>query len=293
MIIVFGSINLDIMVPVERMPVPGETVLGGDCIMSPGGKGANQAHAARLAGADVALVGKVGGDAFAEPALTCLRAAGVDLGRVGRSATHPTGCATIWVDAEGGSTIVVSPGANRGLKASDLDDETLARASLLLLQQEVPMDEMAEVAARAHRAGLRVVLNAAPAMPVPDGLLACVDDLIVNEIELRQIAASAGLGDASPAALASRTGTRVVATYGAQGLVHHHDGTELRLPAHAVEAVDTTAAGDTFVGVYCACLARGLAEADALGFANRAAALACTRRGAQASQPGWDEIAAG
>lgn len=293
MIIVFGSINLDITVPVERMPAPGETLLGGDCIMSPGGKGANQAHAARLAGAEVAMVGRVGGDGFAAPALARLEAAGVDLTRVGRS-PRPTGCATIWVAPDGESTIVVSPGANLDAAADDLDDATLSRAKLLLLQHEVPLAENARLIARARRAGLRIVLNAAPAMPVPADVLEAIDDLVVNEIEIRQIAAAAGLdtepADTLPGRVAKRLGAAVTATYGAAGLVHHDGVSETRLEACRIEPVDTTAAGDTFVGVFCACLGRGMAENEALELANRAAALCCTRHGAQAAQPRLEAI---
>lgn len=295
MIIVFGSINLDIMVPVGRMPASGETLLGGDCRISPGGKGANQAHAARLAGVEVTMVGKIGEDAFATAALAQLKDSGVDLRYVTRT-PRATGCASIWVEPNGNSTIVVAPGANQDLKASDLDETALAEGSVLLLQQEVPVEENAKLAARARKQGLRVVLNAAPALQTPLELLDQVDDLIVNEIELRQVAEALGMSDVTdrdlPQCLARRARTRIIATYGADGLVHCDGARTTKLPAHKVKAVDTTAAGDTFVGVFCACVARQIPDEEALAFANRAAALSCTRTGAQVSQPRWDEIAA-
>lgn len=298
-IVVFGSINLDIIVPVARLPERGETLLGGDAVFSPGGKGANQAHAARLAGAEVAMVGRVGSDGLAEPALALLERNGVDLACVGRS-DRATGCATIWNGADGSSTIVVSPGANEDVTADDVPDALLEPGKVLLLQQEVPLAENARLVERAARRGVPVVLNAAPAVEPPDAIFGGVDYLIVNEIELRMIAAAHGLSgeDDMPALLARKLDLTVIATFGDKGVVYT-DGSEAgEVAAHPIDVVDTTGAGDTFVGVFAACLARDpdLSRPDldrAVGLANAAAALSCRRRGAQAAQPRWDDFAAG
>lgn len=291
-IVVFGSINLDIIVPVPRLPVPGETVLGQDALISAGGKGANQAHAARLAGAEVTMVGKVGADGLAEPALALLTAAGVDLSHVGVS-THPTGCATIWNGPDGSSTIVVSPGANRDLRSDDVPDDLLEPGAILLMQQEVSLDENARLIARARKRGVMTILNAAPAILPSYDVLESIDCLVVNEIELQMICEASHLsGNDLPARLADALGTVVIATYGAEGVLRT-DGTDtLHIPARPVQVVDTTGAGDTFVGAYAASLARGLGAVQALEHANAAAALCCTRRGAQAAQASLEEYSA-
>lgn len=290
-IVVFGSINLDVIIPVERLPMPGETLLGGDAVISPGGKGANQAHAARLARADVAMVGRVGDDGLAEPALALLAGAGVDLSHVGTS-SRTTGCATIWSGPEGSSTIVVAPGANADVRADDVTDALLHPGAILLLQQEVPLGENARVIKRASSRGVTTILNAAPALMPPGGMLKDVDYLVVNEIELQMICKMRGLsGEGLPELLARQLGTVVVATYGTGGVLRTDGRSTLHIPAHRVEVVDTTGAGDTFVGVFAACLARGLDETRTLELANTAAALSCTQRGAQAAQPKWEEFA--
>ena len=165
MVIVFGSINIDIGVSLARLPGRGETVLGHGCVISPGGKGANQAHAARRAGAAVAMAGMVGADAFAAPALARLRAEGVDLSRVGE-ADEPTGCATIWVEeGTGASTIAVASGANTRVTHSQVPDELLDGEPVVLLQHEVPLDENRRLVERAARRGCCILLNAAPRVP--------------------------------------------------------------------------------------------------------------------------------
>ena len=296
MVIVFGSINIDIAVNLERLPARGETVLGHGCVISPGGKGANQAHAARRAGAPVAMVGRVGADAFAGPALARLRAEGVDLSRVGES-DEPTGCATIWVeDGTGASTIAVASGANTRVTHSQVPDEWLDGPPVLLLQHEVPLDENRRLVERAARRGCRILLNAAPAFPVPEEVLAALDILIVNEVEIVQVAESAGGGevpaDELPAWLARRFGLTVAATFGEEGSLLHTGSEAIHTPAPKIRPVDTTGAGDTFSGVLAATLAAGHDLREAARFATVAGSLACTRAGAQAAQPAWGEIAA-
>lgn len=297
MVIVFGSINIDVTVRLARLPARGETVLGRGSEASPGGKGANQAHAARRAGAEVAMVGMVGEDPFAPPALARLRAEGVDLAHVGSTEEEPTGCATIWVEEEtGASTIAVASGANTRVTHSQAPDALLDGEPVLLLQQEVPLDENRRLVERAARRGCRILLNAAPAFPVAEEVLAALDVLIVNEIEIVQVAAHAGGGDEAPERLpewlARRFGLTVAATYGDKGALCHDGREAIHTPALAVRPVDTTGAGDTYAGVLAAMLAEGRDLRDATRHATAAASLACTRSGAQPSQPGRAEIEA-
>ena len=297
MVIVFGSINIDIAVSLARLPERGETVLGHGCVISPGGKGANQAHAARRAGAPVAMVGMVGADAFAAPALARLREEGVDLERVGEAADEPTGCATIWVEeGSGASTIAVASGANMRATHSQVADPWLDGEPVVLLQHEVPLDENWRLVERAAQRGCRILLNAAPAFPVPEDVLAALEVLIVNEVEIVQVAAHAGGGDeplrSLPGWLARRFGLTVAATFGAEGSLCHTGREAIRMPALSIDPVDTTGAGDTFSGVLAATLAAGHDLRDAARFATAAGSLACTRPGAQSSQPAWAEIAA-
>ena len=296
MIIVLGSINIDIAVSLARLPGRGETVLGHGCVISPGGKGANQAHAARRAGSQVAMIGRVGADAFAAPALERLRAEGVDLARI-EECGEPTGCATIWVEeGTGASTIAVASGANMRVTHDQVPDDLLDGSPVVLLQHEVPLDENRRLIERAARRGCRILLNAAPAFPVPDEVLAAVDVLIVNEIEIAQVASHAGGGDVPaqrlPEWLARRFGLTVAATWGEEGSLCHTGCEAIRTPALAIRPVDTTGAGDTFCGVLAATLAAGRGLREAARYATAAGSLACTRHGAQSSQPSWSEIAA-
>ena len=297
-VVVFGSINVDVAIRLERLPARGETVLGSGCEISPGGKGANQAHAARRAGAPVVMAGMVGADDFAAPALARLRAEGVDLSRVGEAADEPTGCAAIWVEeGTGASTIAVASGANLRAAHSQVPDELLdGGASVLLLQHETPLEENRRLVERAARRGCRVLLNAAPAFPVPDEVLAALDVLIVNEVEIVQVAAHAGGGDEPPRSLpewlARRFGLTVAATFGAEGSVCHTGREAIHVPALPIQPVDTTGAGDTYAGVFAAALAAGHGLREAARFAAAAGSLACARAGAQSSQPTWGEIEA-
>lgn len=307
MLLVFGSINLDLVVPVASWPRPGETVLGGALLTGPGGKGANQAHAAqRYLGTPrgpegrVSLFGAVGADAFAEPALAGLRAAGVDLAGVRRETGCATGVALISVRGSGENSIVVAPGANARPQAAWVDDGLLAACGALLLQMELPPAESLALAQRAKRQGVPVLLNAAPwtaGEPLPAGVL---DWLVVNEGELAQAAAGRGLGTGAPlhaeapaaaVHLAGALGCGVLLTLGAHGaLLADAGGVRAQAPALPVDVVDTTGAGDTCCGVFAAALAEGRPAAEALHRAVVAASLACTRWGAQSAQPLRAEI---
>ncbi len=292
MIIVFGSINLDLVAHVRDLPRAGETRTGLSFTSGPGGKGANQALAARLAGAQVAMHGAVGRDAFAPTALARLRAAGVDLAGV-RDVDAPTGIALIHVDAAGENTITVIPGANAQARAVDVDDAELGPTSTLLLQLEVPLSEIEALVSRARAAGARIVLNAAPVLPLARALLAELDVLVVNEHEAASLAVSLDV-PAEPAAFASAlaTGrTAVVVTLGAAGALACTPDMRIEVPAPRVQAVDTVGAGDAFVGALAAAFDRGETLAFALTLGVAAGALACTRRGAQEALPERAEIA--
>jgi ribokinase len=296
MLTVFGSINLDVSVRSARLPQPGETLLGGDALLSPGGKGANQAHAACRFGVPTRLFGQVGQDAFATAALALLRDAGVDLAGVAVSAGDPTGLAVITVGEEGENTIVVAPGANRAVRAAQVPDAVLHDSRVLLLQLEVPWAETQALAWRARLAGCKVVLNASP-LPPHEVLqpLDAIDLLIVNGLELEQLCAQRGIAAEIPLQGAHRLADAlrldVLVTLGASGsLLVQPGGRHWQASAPAVHAVDTTGAGDTYAGVLCGALATGETPERAMALASVAAALACERPGAQAAQPSRAEI---
>jgi ribokinase len=296
MLTVFGSINLDISVRVARPPAPGETKLGGPQLMSPGGKGANQAHAARLFGAPVTMVGAVGRDMFADLALARLRDAGVDLSMVGVLDDRPTGIAIITVNDDGENAIIVVPGANAAACDSQVPDALLAATDVLLLQLEVPFDVGRRLARRARAHGCKVILNASP-LPDPASLdLTAFDVVIVNQIEVAQIAAACTQSCATDPielarALAGRWQCDVLVTLGSAGAaLCRAQGEWITVPAYPVSVVDSTGAGDTFAGVFGAALALGAGEERAMKFAAIAGGLACTLPGAQHAQPTKEAI---
>jgi len=296
MLLVFGSINLDIAFHGDRLPAPGETVLARSWHISPGGKGANQAHAAQRYGLATRLVGAVGDDAFADQALTLLRSAGVGLDALQRL-PGPTGCAGIVVDARGENQIVVAPGVNLDLRASHVRETLLSQAKAVLLQMECDAQQNQALIERAKAQGCRVLLNNAPARALTQDGLRALDVLIVNLIELDATARRDGiaLADAPTQVreLARRHALTVVLTLGAQGVLASASGEPLlRLPALPVPVADTTGAGDTFAGVFAAALVEQLSLRDALVRGIVAAGLACTRAGAQRSQPDRAEIEA-
>lgn len=284
-VLVAGSANLDFVVRAPHVPAPGETVLGGELQTFPGGKGANQAVAsARAGGAPTRMLLALGDDAYAAPIETSLCEAGVLLDLV-RIADRATGTAFICVSDAAENAITVAPGANASLRPEDLPP--LGGVGHLLLQLETPLDAVAAWATAARKAGVCVVLNAAPARALPPALLANVDMLIVNEGELALLA---GVQGQLAAALARIEVANVVVTLGARGCCARAQGRFFLQPAFRVEAVDTTGAGDTFCGAFVAALGRGSALPAALRFAAAAAALASTRLGAQASIPQRAEV---
>jgi len=280
MILVAGSANLDFVVRAHHIPGPGETVLGQQFCTYPGGKGANQAVAcARAGGAPTQMLLALGQDAYAEPLLGSLRAAGVVLHTV-LAPDQPTGCAFICVADNAENAITVAPGANNYLQSQHLPD--LAGVSHLLMQLEIALPTVTAYAQAARARGVQVVLNAAPARSLPDELLQAVDVLIVNEGELAALVSHPGSLALNLAQLAVPC---VVVTLGQRGCVARVGNTFLTQPAFGVLAVDTTGAGDTFCGVLVAALSKGADMVAAMRQASAAAALACTKAGAQSSIP--------
>lgn len=295
MIVVFGSLNVDLVTAVDRLPGAGETVIGPAYALHPGGKGANQALAARRAGAEVVLVGAVGRDAFAEIALSLLAADGVDLAHVA-TVQAPTGAAFIAVDAAGSNQIVVAAGANAFAAADALAGLALGEGDILLLQREVPESECLAAARLMKRAGGRVVLNLAPAGIPAQELLACLDVLVVNEHEALVLAQSLGWREREPDAIArlcdAERGLACIVTLGGAGAVGWHGGVRRALDAPAVSVIDTVAAGDSFTGAFAAALSAGYGFSGALQRGLAAGSLACTVAGAQPSVPRREAIEA-
>ncbi|GGX15687.1 ribokinase [Streptomyces chryseus] len=298
-LLVVGSANADLVIGVERRPAPGETVLGSDLAVHPGGKGANQAVAAARLGARTALLARVGDDAHGRLLLDSQRAAGVDTGGV-RVGGAPTGVALITVDPSGDNSIVVSPGANARLTPEDIRDAAglFARARVVSAQLEIPLETVTE-AVRARAAGSRFVLNPSPPRPLPAEVLAACDPLVLNEHEARFVLGDGG-GDGGDGkdpegrarALLALGARSVVVTLGAEGALVAEGGTAVRVPSPRVGAVDTTGAGDAFTAALAWRLGLGEDLATAAAFAVRVGAAAVTKEGAQASFPTAGEVAA-
>lgn len=289
---VIGSINMDVVVEVERAPAAGETVLGSDYRLHPGGKGANQAVAAARLGAPVEMVGCLGRDAYGDALHTALSGEDLALDHLQR-VEAPTGAAFITVERGGQNRIVVAPGANAALTAQRLP-AGLEGTDWLLMQLEVPLETVGVAAERVRSGGGKVVLNAAPAAPLPAALAEALDYLVVNETEAGVLLGAAPPTNADDALqLAGRLCTprsTVVVTLGAQGAVWVAPDGPGRVEALPVEVVDTTACGDAFVGALIWALAAGEPMARAVELANAAGALTATRAGAQPSLPTIQEL---
>jgi len=281
-LLVVGSLNMDLVGRAAHVPAPGETVLGGELQLHAGGKGGNQAVAAARMGVAVALAGAVGNDDHGHALAAGLRDEGIALSRL---CTVPgaSGAALITVGDDGENAITVLPGANRHAPLPAAGD-TLAGIGALVLQLELPLPTVAAWALLAQRCGVPVMLNAAPAMPLPDALWRALDTLLVNREELAQLAGTSDL-HAGMQALRARGPRCVIVTMGAQGAVLHSEVGLQSCAAHAVAVVDTTGAGDTFAGVWAALRLQGCSEAQALACANFAAALSCTQAGARGGMP--------
>lgn len=286
MILVFGSLNADLVFPVETLPKPGETVLGAHYLTVPGGKGANQAVAAGRFGARTMMAGMVGDDAFGAAAIAELKAASVDTSLIGTGDT-PTGCAAICVDAAGENQIAVASGANRTAHAGLVPDDRLGPDTTVLLQMEIPLAANWRLAMRAKTRGARVVLNNAPAAAIPDDIWPALDTVICNELEITAAAERFGHtgGDplAAAAALKAKLETTLIVTLGSAGAVALAGDERWRVGALAIEPVDTTAAGDSFVGAFAAGRDEGFDLPAALHRASIAGALTCLTTGAMPS----------
>ena len=295
-IVVVGSINMDLVTRTDNIPIPGETVIGGDLQTIPGGKGANQAVAAARLGADVAMVGHVGNDVFAKQLKENLDADGVNQTYV-TGVEAASGVALIVVDASGQNSIVVASGANEWLTPADVEAaaDVIESADVMLLQLEVPLETVHRAAQLAHDAGVRVILNPAPAQPLPSLLLQLVDVLVPNESEAAVLAGvpvddEEGLKTAAKI-LQSFGVETVILTLGSRGSLLAQDGKFTHFPPFAgADVVDTTAAGDAFVGGLASAIAGGALVETAIPWGNAAGALAITRVGAQPSLPTRQEV---
>jgi ribokinase len=288
MIVVIGSINLDMITRVDRLPAPGETVRGSGFSTAAGGKGANQALAAARAGAKVRMIGADGKDGFAVEALSCLREEKVDLSGVAE--THAaTGIAAILVDEAGENVIAVAPGANDSVLPGDLAKALLKRGDVVLLQQEIPLPTLEAALDAAAMAGAASVLNTAPFRPETAGFIGKADYAIANETEFDLYSRALGLeGGDRPArmrAYAAKTGRTIVVTLGGDGVLAATPKDFLQAAALKITPADTVGAGDTFCGYFGAALSAGLPLAAALERAAAAGSLACLKPGAQPAIP--------
>ncbi len=292
MLVVLGSINADLLFRVKTLPRPGETVLCPEYTFAPGGKGANQAAAAAKAGAEVRFVGNVGADAYGPVVRELLREAGVEVSGLA-TVDRPTAIAVIGVDERGENAIIVASGANLETRAAQVPDSLLGPETTVLCQNEIRSEESFALLSRARGRGARTILNLAPAGPIPGKVLEALDVLVVNEIEA---AAAAGHEAGEPETLArelhARFGLTCVVTLGPRGALAVGPAGLFRVPPLAIDPVDTTGAGDAFVGVLAAFLDRRTPLAEALHRATVAAGLACEQVGAQTAQPRDAEIEA-
>ncbi|WP_406639804.1 ribokinase [Amycolatopsis sp. WGS_07] len=285
-VLVVGSANADLVVPVDRRPGGGETVLGGDTALSPGGKGANTAVAAGKLGADVALLGAVGDDPYGRMLRDSLSDAGVDTQFV-RTVERPTGIAYITVTPDGENSILVSPGANSALEPGDITDEALDGVRVLVASLEVPLPTVERAVVRAREKGVRVLLNLSPAAEVSAETLAALDVLLVNEHEAAYLL---GADDADPRKLLELGPRAAVVTLGAKGAAVIEGDKSTTVESPKVAAVDTTGAGDAFAGALAAALADGADLVEAANRAVKVAAVTVTRHGAQPSYPTAAEL---
>jgi ribokinase len=294
MITVFGSVVLDLVTNVPAFPTPGESVLVESFTLLPGGKGANQALAAKRAGGDVRFVGSVGEDDFGRQALENLTGEGVDLTALGKDPSRPTACATVCVAPNGDNQIVIAAGANYATQNDMLVDKWLQPGEILQMQLEIPLAEVWQAVKRAEAAGATAILNAAPFAPVPAEILQALDILNVNEVEAAMLAANHNLpADDLPALarnLAERFDLTVIITLGSDGVICATATRFLRANALAIEPRDTVGAGDAFSGAFAAAVSNELNLGICLQWGIVAGSLACLGSGAQNSLPAKGKI---
>ena len=285
-ILVIGSSNTDMTIRASRLPAPGETILGGEFKMGRGGKGANQAVAAKRLGGNVTFVCKVGNDVFGNESVQAYAAEGMDISRILRS-EKPSGTALIMVDDYGENCISVAPGANGDISVEDIRSiaDLIRSASYLILQLEIPVAAVVEAAHIAHEAGVCVILNPAPATKLPESIFADIDILTPNQTETAILTGISDDPDKAVARLAELGVGRIVMTRGSKGSAVYENGKCTLVDACKVNAIDATAAGDTFCGALCVGLSEGLDLVEAARFATRASALTVQKMGAQESIP--------
>ena len=295
-IAVVGSSNTDMVIKTSKLPIPGETILGGKFFMNPGGKGANQAVAAARLGGKVSFIAKTGDDVFGKQARQLFEIENINTDYLVTDPGHPSGVALITVDAKGENCIVVAPGSNSYLAHSDIDKarEEILRSDIVLMQLEIPLETVVYVANIAFEAGKKVILNPAPALQISDELLSKLYLITPNETEAELIS-GIPVKDIDSATMAARNlyerGVKVVIiTLGSKGALLFTGEDAKLIPSPKVEAVDTTAAGDVFNGALAVAISKGFELEKAVEFACKAAAISVTRMGAQSSAPYWKEI---
>lgn len=295
-ILVIGSSNTDMVIKADKFPLPGETILGGKFFMFPGGKGANQAVAASRLGGNVTLITKIGNDIFGKQALQQFKKEGIHSDFVIADPENPSGVALITVDAKGENTIVVAQGSNGALTQEDLvkAQKEIEQKDILLMQLEIPIATVLFAAQTAAQNGKIVVLNPAPAMPLPPEIYQSLYIITPNKSETEAISGIEISDDASIKKAAQKIKNKgvmnVIVTLGPRGVYLLNDTEDIFIAAPIVEATDTTAAGDVFNGALVVALAEGKALTAAILFANHAAALSVTKMGAQTSAPYRNEI---
>lgn len=289
--VVFDSINIDLVVKTPRLPVPGETLLGKEFFTTPGGKGANQAVALARLGVPTQIVGRVGGDSFGDQLLSSLQTAGVQTNNVLVDESVSSGIAAIAVDDQGKNQIIIVPGANGRVDATDVEQLTklLPSASVLLLQLEIPLDAVLAAAKAAQQAGVTVILDPAPVRTIPDELYGLIDIITPNEVEageLVNLTVNEPQSAAVAAAMLRQKGVKsVIVKLGDRGVVYATESETFFMPAFSVATVDTVAAGDAFNGGLAAGLVAGLTLRQAVVWGAAAGALATTKSGAQSAMP--------
>ena len=296
-IVVIGSCNTDMVVKAGRLPVPGETVLGGTFYMNPGGKGANQAIAAARLGAEVTLISKIGYDLFGLQALEIYRSEKINTEFIFTDQKSPSGVALISVDSYGENSIIVAPGASRSLSTEDIDKakSKLEEADIILMQLEVPIETVEYAATIAKSYGKKVILNPAPASVLSNSFLSCVHTILPNRNEVVLLSVIKVIDEESAWRAAKAIGEKgienVVITLGKDGAYVKEKEEYTMIPAKEVETIDTTGAGDVFCGAFSVYLSENHTLTESVEFANAAAALAVTRMGAQSAIPYKREIA--
>lgn len=295
-IVVIGSCNTDMVVKSDRLPVPGETVLGGAFMMNPGGKGANQAVAvARLQG-NVTFISKTGNDLFGRQSIEMYGDENINTDYIFSDPNLPSGVALIMVDTNGENCIVVASGANGSLNPHDIDKakHIIESADILLMQLEIPMDTVEYAAKLAHQKGIKVILNPAPAAFLSNELLECLYAIVPNKTEAEMLSGIkvTDWNSAKKAAeIISAKGVElVVITLGSKGALIKENDSFYEIPVEKIKAIDTTAAGDTFCGALCVGISEGLSIIEAVKMANQAAGITVTREGAQAAIPYRKEL---